>query len=513
MRRGVEWRWVSLVSLGIVLLASIPYLFGYAIAPTEHEFIGLTRNVDDALVYLSWMRQAADGHFFTRNLFTSEPQVGHGVNLLFYGLGRFAGTTHLPLIVVFHAARLIFGAGLLMLVYAFSRLWIADIRGRRLVLLVTGFSAGLGWLIPVGEGFDRSVDLWQPEAITFLSIYLSPLFSFSLILMLGSLYLLQVHGATGRTRYAVCAGLLLLILGNVHSYDVIPIGMTWALCALASLLRRPRNARPLVGGLIAAVIGMPSAAYQAYIYLHEPVFRLRADVPTLSPSIVFYLLGFGLLIPLAALGVRRLMSNRADYGLLACWVIMAVAAAYLPISFQRKLVMGAHIPLSILAGMGLAAVTEGLRGRAAVTAAALVILVPSNVVFLAQDMARVIANEPHTTAHAPFVSKDELAALDYLRRHSRPGDIVLAQPPFASLVPAFTGRTVYCGHWGETARFEEKLRQVLTFFAEPDEVEHHMDFVRRHGIVYVADYHQLPRDHPAMARVVETGDIAIFQVR
>lgn len=510
MKVSGEWRWVLLASLGIVFLASIPYLFGYAIVPQGHRFIGLTRNVDDALVYLSWMRQAADGAFFTRNLFTTEPQAGRGFNLLFLALGRFAGVTHLPLIAVFHLARVFFGAGLLMLIYAFARLWTPDVGARRLALLIAGLSSGLGFLWPAGESLNRPVDLWQPEAITFLSIYLSPLFSFSLVLMLGSLYLLYLHGTTGRGRYAVAAGLLLLLLGNVHSYDVIPVALTWSAYSAVNLLRS-RNRRPATGGLIAAAICAPSVAYQAYIYLHEPVFRLRADVPTLSPPVVFYLLGFGLLIPLAAVGMYR--SRRRDCGLLACWILAAFIAAYLPISFQRKLIMGIHIPVSILAGIGLRAAAESLRGRAPAAAAALAILllVPSNAAFMLVDMNRVAGNVAHTTAHSPLVAAQEFEALRYLRAHSRAGDVVLAQPSFSSLVPACAGSAVVCGHWGETAGFETKLREVLGFFGA-EETKPQQVLLRQYKVDYVVDYNQLKRVPLEMDSVLELDGITVYRV-
>lgn len=513
MTAAREWKWALLVSMGIVFLASIPYLFGYAVVPPDYSFIGLTYNVDDALVYQSWMRQAADGHFFARNLFTTEPQIGRSFNLLFYALGRFAGVTHLPLIAAFHLARVVFGVGLLLLIYAFSRLWIPDIRTRRLILLLVGLSSGIGWLVPIGEGFHRSVDLWQPEAITFLSIYLSPLFSFSLILMLGSLYLLYLHGLTGRVRHALMAGGVLLILGNVHTYDLVPVGITWALYATVSLLRR--NPRPALGGLIAAVIGSPSAAYQVYTYLHEPVFRIRADVPTLSPSIVFYLLGFGLLIPLAALGAKRLRAEKADWAILVCWIVAAIGAAYLPVSFQRKLIMGIHIPLSILAGVGLAVIASKVRGSASIGVVALlvVLLSPSNAVFMVRDMARITADEAHTTAHAPFISANELAALEYLRTHAGHDDVVLAQPWFSSLVPSYTGRRVYCGHWGETARFAEKLREVTVFFRETDGAEQDAAFLRKYGIAYTVDYGQLSTAdlRRVMIPVLRSGSITVYQ--
>jgi hypothetical protein len=510
-----EWTWVVLISLAIVLVASIPYLFGYLIAPPGHAFLGLTHNVDDALVYLSWMRQAADGHFFTRNLFTSEAQSGRGFNLLFYVMGRFAGVAHLPLILVFHLARVLSGIVLLCLVYAFARQWIADLRTRRLVLLVVGLSSGLGWLVPIGEGAGRSVDLWQPEAVTFLSLYLSPLFSFSLVLVVGSLFLLHLHSSTGLIRFAVIAGLLLFVLGNVHTYDVLPVGLAWTAFALMSLFGRPRNPRPVIGGLVAGAIGSLTVGYQAYLYVHEPVFRLRADVPTLSPSVVCYLLGLGLLMPLAVLGIMHMRHHTADYRLLLCWALATFVSAYLPVAFQRKLIMGVHIPLSILAASGIAVLASRGKGRAPdmIAAAVVMLLIPSNVVFMSIDMNRIVANEAHTTAHTPFISSEELAVLEYLRRNAGANDFTLAQPWFASLVPAYAGRPVYCGHWGETARFGDKLHGVWDFFTRQLDVKQREGFLREGRIGYVVDYGQLSSEsHRMMRRVFRSGDITVYRV-
>ena len=510
MKVGGEWTWVLLVSAGIVCLASVPYVFGYAIAPSGYSFLGLTHNADDALVYLSWMRQSVDGSFFLRNLFTTEPQAARNFNLLFYALGRFAGLTHLSLVAVFHIARAVLGLGLLLLIYAFSGSWTADLTARRLALLVAGLSSGLGWLVPAGEGINRPVDLWQPEAITFLSIYLSPLFAFSLILILGGLWLLYLHAVSGRLRFAIGSGVLLLILGNVHSYDLVVVAIAWAAFALSSLTKPPRSARPIVGGLIAGLIASPSVAYQAYLYAREPVFRLRADVPTLSPASWFYLVGLGLLVPLTVAGIRRLRTEGGDFRLLVSWALAAIISSYLPVAFQRKLIMGIHIPLSILGGIGLATVVRWPKKRwfGVLTAGWVAVLALSNLSFLGRDMHRIAIDEAHTTAHPPFIAADELAALDWLRGHSNPGEVVLAEPWTASLIPAWTGLPVYCGHWGETARFGEKLRETLAFFEGSRDLDVDDQFIKRHRIAFIMDCHRIPSLDDRLALL---GFVAAFR--
>ena len=517
-------RWAIWASCGIVSLSCVPYLIAYAIAPPGYKFIGLGANVDDASVYLSWMRQAADGHFFIRNLFTTEPQVAHGFNFLFFVLGVFARLTHLPLIAVFHLARIASGLGLLLAVYGFAGIWLKDLRSKRIALLVVGLSAGFGWLYFVPKTIIQPVDNWQHEAFTFLSIYLSPLLVFPMLMMLGALYFLLRFTETGRWKHAAYAGVILLFLSNIHGYDVITVGITWAFYAIYELARR-RNLRPVVGGLAAALIAAPAAAYQVHFYLTEAVFRERVGVGTYTMAFGWYIVGYGLLLPLAAFGAWKAYKSRTDVGLLVCWVVAAFVGAYLPVSFQRKLISGTHIPLSLLATIGIVGLVKLLpsRFRTVSTAALIVLMMPSSFAFMARDIARIAGNESNTTAHVPFISKGELAALDYLRKNTGPNDVILSPCGLAVLIPGYTGRCVYYGHWGETVRFSDKLFEAAALYMPrtPD-VSRYL-FLRSRGITYVVGYHfasDLSVDMvdfgrqplPFLIPVFDSKDVGVYRV-
>ena len=101
-----------------------PYLIGYALQGAHQRFgwyAWLGYNFDDSCVYLSWMRQASDGHFFQRNLFATDPQSGHQFNLFFLILGNFARFSHLPLLAVWHISRIVLGVFFLRAVW-----WLID---------------------------------------------------------------------------------------------------------------------------------------------------------------------------------------------------------------------------------------------------------------------------------------------------------------------------------------------------------------------------------------------------
>jgi len=289
---GTARRWAAMVAALAMAITLAPYLVGFSLSHGR-RYMWLGYNLDDSCVYLSWMRQAAEGGGRSLNLFTTDAQHGMAPNPLFWTLGRVAGIGHLPLIVVYHAARIGFGFLLLMIVSELSARLIADPRARKCGFLLVCFSAGLGWL-PFwwGASLPGPIDMWQPEAITFLSLYLSPLFCFSLCLQAGLIYLLLRGVQTRRARYTVCAGLCGFVLGLAHTYDVITMAAIWGAFLVI------RSARAAYGGTdsandlprawlqaaIAGLIAAPAVAYIAYQLKTEAVFQARANVATLTPA-------------------------------------------------------------------------------------------------------------------------------------------------------------------------------------------------------------------------------------
>jgi hypothetical protein len=456
-----------------MLVASLPYLLLLLITPPGRVFWGFINNPDDHCVYLAWMRQAEQGRFFFTNLFTGDPQPGRTINLLFWLLGLFGRMTHLPLALVDHLARVGFGALLLVLVYHLAACFTDNLLARRAAFGFTALSAGLGWLFPAPPIF-APVDTWQPEAITFLSLYANALFCASMAAMVGIFLCLLAAQRTGKARYAVSAGLLGFLLGNFHSYDVITIAAVWAgyliACGLTALrLPVPELRQAMIAGLIA----LPSVLYQYYLLRSDPVFQARAAVPTLSPGLQYYLLGYGLLVPLALLGAGQLLRakprSRPERWLPVIWAVVGLAVAFLPVSYQRKLAEGLHIPIALLAAFGTVALAERWGSRAfrpvAIVCLVLALTVPSNLSFLYQDLHLAITqNLGSTGLHMVFWRRDDLEAMSHLSEWVGPSALVQALPATSCLIPALSGQRVWEGHWGETPDFRAKWGPIWTFF-------------------------------------------------
>src|SRR6266849_3246711 len=140
---AAERRWAWGWALVVMAAASLPYLLLLGITPPGRVCWGFVNNPDDHCVYLAWMRQAADGHFFFQNLFTGDRQPGRTINLFFWALGILARSTTLLLALVYHLAAFL----------------TEDRLSRRAAFGFAALSSGLGWLMwpsddPLGSPVD-----------------------------------------------------------------------------------------------------------------------------------------------------------------------------------------------------------------------------------------------------------------------------------------------------------------------------------------------------------------------
>lgn len=493
--RLIESRIVLALILATLFLANLPALLGYFITPDGVRFIGAAYNIDDYCNYLSWVRQCMDGHFFLRSLFTTEPQKALEFNIFFWLLGRLAHATHLSPQVVLLAARVLGGAGLLALIYRFYRFCLPHDPPARLTAF--GFaclSSGFGWLtwnFWRDKNFPGApVDAWQPEAYTFLTLNTSALMTVSTLLIVGALYALALGERTGKWRYSVIAGVCGAILGNMHSYDVLHLSGAWGLyLVVTTLLKRGRHvAQSWWRALVALGLTLPTTIYEYLVFRNEAVFRDRANVRTLSPEIWHYALGYGLVF-LFALCAAWLIIRRtarlargaevppdltAQVGEPASaitptlgiapllfplvWAVAGLLVIYLPVAFQRKMIMGEHIPLCLLAGVGAAwcATQFSARRRPIILALCVLASIPSNLLFLSRDMAHLVSNRSETL-QTPYISDTLVDSFQWIAAHTPPNAAVVGSPQLCCYLPGYADRAVWAGHWAETPDYADKV--------------------------------------------------------
>lgn len=480
-----------------MLLTLLPYLLGWSLA-FGRFYTAYHYNLDDFCVYTAWMEQARRGHFFFDNRFTTDPQPRKTVHLLFWILGTFARLTGLPHPLLIHLARFGFGMLFLWACHRLACLTLADAQAQRYALWLLVVSSGFGWLFWQDTGWDPPADVWQPELTTFPSLYLNPLFLAALWLI-GEIWLclLQMDDALAQNaRKAVWkrvawGALLTLILGNIHTYDLVTIagvavgtlGLRWVLSS------RP----PLTVATLWFLVGLgalPSLLWLAHVYSVDPVFQARAATLTFSPPIWKYLLGYGLVLIGAIVGFFYALRGNPLFTvhgrtLLPAWALIGFLLPYLPVLFQRKLIMGLHLPLCLLSAGALVILQRRFQKPSRYAVLFLLLTIPTNLGWVWRDLRFLAENRSNTQLHTPYLAREDAQLLAYLRDLPDIDSGVLAMPHFAVYIAAFSGHPVYAGHWSETPKFPKRFQEVLRFYDSQTSDAWRREFLQRARVRYL----------------------------
>jgi hypothetical protein len=492
-----ELRWAAGFAALVMAATCLPYLYGIAITPPGLRYMGFLGNPDESNVYMGWMRQAMEGHWLFRDPFTTEPQPGRFLNVFFLALGLVARALHVEPIWSYHAARLVFGFLLLLTGYVFAARFCRSLLARRLALGLMGLSSGLGWLYALLQPdaqvhpIDFGAHLILPEAITFLSVLVFPLFAASTWLLLITYLLLLRAWDTGSLKALIGACVAALILANIHTYDALGIYSVLVAYLLAKGVseRRMPWREAALAAVVAAVSVWP-VVYQYVFFRGDFVFRTKALTLTLTPPGRFVALGYGLPLLLAIPGgAIGLVNRRLIFPVV--WVVATwLLIAYAPFSFQRKMIEGMHLPLCVLAAafVGDYVLARPWRSAAMAAVGLVALTIPSNAFFVRRAGGDLLTNNaeylwvlmpPH------YLTRDEYDAMVWLREHTRPDDAVLCTNLMGSYIPGVAGNTVFVGHWAETIHFGSKLGELADFFTPTTRDQVRIEMARRNHLRYL----------------------------
>ncbi len=514
-----------------------------AITPPGYEYFGLLYNPDDQNVHLAWARQAAQGHFFFRDLFTTEGLSGSQTplftNLFCWLLGVLSRVLHLPLIWVYHALRLLFTALALCWFYALCTHLTADKRIRLIALVLVSLSAGAGWLQSLLPNLFASRvfmdrpdgQLMMPEAFAFTSALIFPLNIASLAL-LAFIYagVLQAQ-QTGQMRDAFAAGAAALVLTNIHTYDALPLNATLLVWMGLSGLKAGDKRVPCLAPLLVIACTLPPLLYQWIVFRNSEEFRIKALTPTLAPPIFDVLLSYGLLFLLAVIGTVALR-REPRIRLMIVWATVTLLMIYAPVSFARKMIEGLHLPLCFLAATGLIWLVSRLQPqlvRGAIIGGVVTLSCVSSIYFAIWCVGNAADNNfSRIGVLMPplYLTQGDAAALRYLAQ-AQPGKMnsraVLCLRLLGNYVPRETGSTVYMGHWAETLDHERKLAESYRFYSGRMSQSEALAWLRANHIGYVIEgfyerlfakelHWSLPAQRLPLKKLFDENGTAIYAV-
>ena len=499
-----EWRWVMIAAALAVVLASLPYVVVAASTPETLHFGGLLIHPIDGQSYLAKMRQGFDGAWLLRLPYTAVDEPDVFVYTFYLGLGHLARVSGLSLTATYHVARVVGGWLLLIAAYGLVARVFDTLSERRRVWLFVALTAGLGWL-----GVEAS-DLTIPESNTFYSLLTNAHFPFAQALMLVALTALIDVG--GRAWLQALAALLALTILQ-------PFALVTVFAALGAflLLRWRRDQKfPRRKFVLSVLSGLCVAPLLLYLYLalqSDPILRgWMAQNATPSPPLIGYLIGYGLMWVLAIPGARVALRRGRDVDLLLVgWAATSALLLYAPFPLQRRFALGLHIPLVLLALLGLKhMVLPRLKGR-------MKTWIPRVVFALSLPTTLLLLLASSSAALRPpdarlFFTRDEAAAFEWLRANVAHDAVVLAAPETGLFLPVWADVRVLYGHPFETVDAERMQKLVEQFFGGAIDRAEVLRMQRVRYIFYGPNERALGPNNFDLTPIFSSGDVLLYQV-
>jgi len=541
-----EWRFVIFLVLGVIFITTIPLIYGWLITPVGQSFSGIHfAALNDWFVYYSYLEQARQGSFLFRDLFTAEPSLPV-FNPFWLAVGLGAKIFHLSNLLAFNLFRIVLIPLLYFVVYLFLAYLFSDILKRKISLLLLTFSGGFGFFLinqiikyPFnfsGGQFRWPMDLWVPEFDTFLTVYYSPHFIASLILILFIFLLTALFVENQKLSYAVWAGISSLILFLFHPFHILTIfSVILAYFGCLMFYQRKWLWQLIWYYLILATISAPAIFYYLYLLKVDEVMQQKAlQNNCFTTPFWLTIFSYGLVLVFAIFGAYFLFKKKKIFGhnfsekwsFIILWAVVSFILIYSPVNYQRRLSEGLHFPLVILMTVGLFGLYQILVDKKSKLTKRLwsqrytllmiisFLLLGSNIFILAVDL--FIYTDRREIS---YLDNDLIKAASWLRSVGSNQIIFNSANNVINIIPAYAGRLVYVGHGVETPNFKQKQAEVNWFFAKdrPDVTER--DFLLKRNINYLfygPDEQKLgnynPVVKPYLKAVYANSKVTIYQV-
>ena len=532
-----EWQLIIIMIFLVIVITSIPHIYGFLNTPDGFVYFGRqSLNSADTPVYFSYLEQVNQGHWFFKDLFTSEYQAERFFDPFWLAVGLFGKVFSLSAASAFQIVRILLIPLLIIVSYLFISFFINEKEKRKICFILLLFSSGLGvlfsgWLAPLyrsSYGYANwPMDSWVPESSTFFIFYHTPHLIASMILILLVLLFILIAFESDRKFYSILAGLFALVLFQFHPYHVPTIFGILGVYLITLCIKYKKIRWDMIKHLtILSLISLPSITYY-FLRLQYDWLAWQKAVQNicLTPSFLMVIISYGLLFVFALFGIISILKKNNDRLIfLIVWPITQFLIMYLPVSFQRRFTEGLHVAMTLLASLGIffiyeAFLKEKLKFRLIFVNKFLIFIFFiiffcfSNIYILTRDIGYVYAR-----SEVFYISKYKLESIEWLAKNSRENEIIFSSWSNGNIIPAFSARTVYVGHGAETAYPFVKMEEAKWFFRDNKNIGEKYLFLKKNKITYLffgPEERALgfnPENADYLKKVYQNSEVAIYKV-
>jgi hypothetical protein len=478
----------------VPLLTLVPYISLHFLAPPGSQFTGFMYASDDLETYLANMRFAQYGWKYNF-IFTSEETAGGYVFLYYIALGKLAFLLNIPLIAVYHAARVL--SGMLLIYAGWLCLKTLPLREEERKWAIILFCLALQFPL-----YDREWGLIIsfPEVFPLANILLLPHIAFSQAMFLLSVYFFRQWLKEEKTVHIIQGNFTFLGLMLVHPYMLLP----YAVAVLVSLYFSGKRIKPkeLAGAASFFILAAPYLLYFLLLMSHPDMKEWDAQGKTifgsfLEPVVLSYFLGL--------LGIAGLILIYREERKELLWLCSApFLLIFLPFNFQERLLEGAGPFLAFAGGLTLNRIAGQFKKPAGR-------FLP--VLFLSLPLFAALLLPAFNPPERSFLDADEVAMYEWMAENLGRDDVVLADVKHSLTIPARVGCRVWVGHHASTFRVKEKVKIMREFFTRDD--FDRTPFLKNENISYVlwdtGLYELIPAE--TLTDVKTSGRLVLFKKR
>lgn len=532
---NTEWRWLIAVSLLVIVVTSLPAVYGFLKSGPDQTFTGMHFvSADDWFVYYSFINQGAEGKLLFFDLFASVDHLPV-LRPLWLVVGWLAFLFRLPAWAALHLARIILIPVFFVLVYLLIVYLFEAERWRKLGLIFLAFSSGLGVTfihrlvrnpLNASQGqFQWPMDLWVPDINTFFTLYTSPHFIAATILLLVIFLSLLLFVEKPRYFYSLVAGLSGLVLFWFHPFQVVKV---FAIIGIFLLILIFKNKKLIWShlwfGLIFLVLSLPAVGYYLWLFQNDWL-TLQRSLQNINPTTPFYLtlISFGGLLAFSIVGIYFLLKNFNKIStaqlFIIVWVVVQFGLLYAPITYQRRLGLGIHVPLVLLTIFGFYYLyqrySNWLRLRlVGLATIGIFVFLPSTIFVVSADL-MVFSQERELS----YISSDIVGGLEWLRQNSENSSIIFSETKTGLLIPVYARCITYVSHPVESPLYSLKKDDPIWFFSNNKSLELEKNFLRQRDVDYIffgpkeqviGDYD--PSTKPYLRSVYQNKTVSVYQV-
>jgi hypothetical protein len=511
----------GLLVLFFVLFSLVPTFYELArqndIQPNR-QFELVHNFYTDYNFYLSRIREGREGAWTVTEKYTSEPQTGSYIQIMYLAMGKVSAWVNVPWPNsgdTYHMARVVLAITLLFL-FVYAAKWAFEHFGYKWAVsaFLLAVTAG-SWPIPVyhqGEWRFGGYMPWWSLMDTLQRITFIPHMLAGQILIVFLLITLTQRKVMKRSGNWILLGILAGMLGVVFPAGLLFIFAVWGVFIILDLLYQlPMKKKEWYGWLLdriagPAIVGFISAPTVLYFYLMVKVYPWKRliDYALLHPQpfdLRDYLLAVGPMLILGAIGAVLVLLKRERRLFIfvawtIAWFVCIIAFQHIqqesPLRFTEMI---PQVPLGFLAVYLLYSLYTMFRKPVRyvfIGILALLVLVGLGQMYSSWRWQKefldqkISATQPlvPTGSYVMYPLKDFLLGILYFQNHTSRDTVILSETTAGNYIPVYSGNTVYIGH-ANTINTEQKEPVVTAFFAGNMSTAQAKDFLATNNLHYI----------------------------